>query len=106
MSTLSNVFIIGLVAVVSTTPASAQEMQVTYFRYDKTLSTEHNYSNFEKTARRVCGRISILADFGVRKNCRNDLMNQAVAATKQGPMIAYHDQMIDKDRQTAALIKR
>ncbi len=105
MSVLSKAFIAGFVAVVSTTTVSAQEMRTTSFRFDKSISTEENYSNFERTARRDCSNISDLATYGAKKECRRDLMNKAIAATKHLPMIAYHDQMTGKNRQSAAVIQ-
>ncbi len=106
MSILSKTIIVGLTAAVSTTATSAQEMQITNFRYDKTITTESNYAVFERTARRACAHVSSLDTFRVRKECRRDLMDQAVAATKQRPMIAYHDQMIGESQQTTVLTKR
>lgn len=106
MSILSKTFIVGFAAIISTTTASAQEMQITHFRYDKTISTESNYAEFERTARSACAYVSSLDSFKARKECRHDLMDQAVAATKQLPMIAYHSQMIGEARQTAVLTKR
>lgn len=106
MSILSKTFIVGFAAIVSTTAASAQEMQITHFRYDKTISTESNYAEFKRTARSACAYVSSLDSFRARKECRHDLMNQAITATKQRSMIVYHNQMIGEGRQTAVLTKR
>ncbi|WP_108809995.1 hypothetical protein [Sphingorhabdus sp. Alg231-15] len=106
MSILSVSLIVSFTAVVATTAASAQETRITNFRYDKTISIESNYAKFEKTARSACTYISSLHRFKARKECRDDLMNQAIVATKQLPMIVYHNQMIGEDRRSTALTKR
>jgi hypothetical protein len=101
MFTISKALIIGAVAILSTSAVSAQDNITASFRYQRALTVEANYDAFELTAKRACNVISNLVEFKARKNCRESLLEQAVAATKVGSFIAYH-QNLDSSVQIAS----
>ena len=96
----------GAAAIALTTAASAQEMVNVDFRYDRALSTEENYSAFERTARRACSHSSVLVTFAQERACRTDLMNQAIAGTRQPSFAAYHQQIVHGSTEMTSLTSR
>lgn len=101
MFTISKAFIIGAVAVLSTSTVSANELITAEFRYERANSVEANYEAFKRTARRACGSVSTTGGFKAQNGCRKSLVADAVAATKVGSFIAYH-QSLDSAVQVAS----
>lgn len=91
MFTVSKAFIIGAAAILSASTVSANDAVSVTFRYEKALSVEANYKTFAQTAKRACdSSISALNSFKAQKLCRTSLVADAVAATKVGNFLAYH----------------
>ena len=91
MLNVSKALIIGAVAILSTSTVSAQDDNIVSFEYQRALSVEANYKAFAQTAKRACDTsISALNSFRAQKLCRTSLVAEAVAATKVGNFITYH----------------
>jgi hypothetical protein len=96
MFTVSKAFIMGAAAILSASTASANDEVSVTFRYEKALSVEANYKAFALTAKRACDASgSVLNSFKAQKLCRTSLVADAVAATKVGNFIAYHQNRMD-----------
>lgn len=91
MLTISKALIIGAVAILSTSSVSAQDDNIVSFEYQRALSVEANYKAFALTAKRACDTMSSLHHAKAIKECRASLVAEAVAATKVGNFIAYHE---------------
>lgn len=101
MFTISKAFIIGAVAILSTSSVSANELITAEFRYERADSVEVNYKAFKLTAKRACSGVSTTGGFKAQNGCRKALVAQAVEATKVGSFIAYH-QSLDNSVQIAS----
>lgn len=90
MSRTAKAFIIGAVAILSASTALAQEAETVTFRYNRALSVEANYEAFRLTAARACSDVSTLGKVNAQRECRENLVAQAVAATQVSGFIAYY----------------
>lgn len=109
MFTISKSLIIAAAALAattsttSTTSASAETPEKINFKYDMNAPVEQNYAAFARTAKRACSDASPLQSYKRERACRRELLNQAVALTKQGKFTAYHQFMTGQARSLASL---
>lgn len=103
MFTISKSLIVAAAALVSTAAASAETQEKINFSYDKNASVEQNYAAFARTAKRACSDVSALQGYKGQRACRRELLDQAVSATKQGTLIAHHQQATDAVQSFASL---
>lgn len=96
MINVSKALAIGLATFALTAGASAQEAEKVEFRFDTTASVQSNYAEFKRTAKRACNDSSAWYSKKMELECRADLLDQAVSATRQDVFIAYHQQMNDR----------
>ena len=96
----------GTLAVLAT-PVSAKDaaQQVSIdFTYDTNVSTEQNYRELRKEVRRACrsGNMVVSSFFGrkARRECRDQLLTNAVAAIGRPMLIAMHGKPVSQSRAT------
>lgn len=106
MFTVSKALIAAAALLSTTAPAFAQDAITAEFRYDRTLSVEQNYAAFARTAKRACDDISPMVGARGQNKCRASLIEQAVAASKVGELIAYHGTQSGELRKVAVLDRR
>ena len=107
MFSISKSLVIAVAALVSTTTvASAEADNQVAFRYDRTASVEKNYEAFARIATRVCRDVSPIEGHKAERTCRRRLLDQAVSATRQETLIAYHRDVTDPARTSVALSSR
>jgi hypothetical protein len=90
MFNTAKVLIAGAVAILSTSAVVAQDTITSKFRYNRALSVEANHEAYRLTAKRACDYVSTLGGLKAQRECRESLINQAVAATKVSSFTAYH----------------
>lgn len=95
MTTFTKTLIAAGAMLVCVGSASADNTFVADFTYTPTDSVEVIHATFERTAKKACrisrneaGGISIKAK--IEADCRRQLLNDAIAATKLEALIAYH----------------
>jgi hypothetical protein len=96
---MSNLFkaLVAASALVALSGAAAADEQVSAdFTFTPGTPVDVTYASFEKTAKvacrvemRIAGGMS--AKMKIEKACRDELMGNAVAATKMEALIAYHE---------------
>jgi hypothetical protein len=77
------------------------------FSFNKAISTEANYANFERTATREC-RVDVKQAGGlsnkvkIEADCKMRLMADAISASGKADMVALHAQRTGADILVAA----
>ena len=87
-----------IISTVSALSAQAEDDLTAKFSYSPSDSIETTYANFEGTAKKACKiKRSEVAEMHTRskmeRDCRAELIDNAVAATPLQGLAAYHEQM-------------
>lgn len=93
-------------AILSTSPAFAQDSETVSFRYVRSASVEANYAAFRTTAQRACADLSNLITLTARMECQKSLIAQAVSASRIEDLIALHAKRTGTVHEVASLARR
>ncbi|MEH6807256.1 MAG: hypothetical protein V7651_00265 [Hyphomonas oceanitis] len=96
MSSLFKALVAASVLVVLTGAAAADDSFIADFEFSPDAPVDVTYANFEKRAKKACRVESrmvggVAARVQIEKLCREQLMTDAVAATKMDALIAHHE---------------
>ena len=96
MSRLFKALVAASALVALTGAAAADDSFIADFEFSPDAPVDVTYANFEKRAKKACRVESrmvggVAARVQIEKLCREQLMTDAVAATKMDALIAHHE---------------